>query len=243
MVKSQLIMKCAISFIESGLSSRVLTFLQWQRPTKQQVLSQRLEGLVRNQSEVVDRLETKLSESDREVAFFEDAYQREQHRVNHIKSDVKRQLLKSPRRRFGNKDVLIELYTVCDSPVAAIISYLSVYKNENIVEERGYGKCRVIGFKEHEIRKSECERSNPTVVRNYVFYARKRSKDMDLHQRGWWFERSIKEVCLSFKRLGRATSLFMQTFADTNNRPTSVDPNYRTSSKLKYRGSRVYRFL
>lgn len=164
---------------------------------------------MRNQSEVVDRLETKLSESDREVAFFEDAYQREQDRVNHIKSDCKtsvikkskktvwvsREILKMRReqerfqlkhtvhsgqrfrseirfrynlcycfsiRNYGglskyiavgndqgrvyifsrNKDVLIELYTVCDSPVAAIISYLSVYKNENIVEERGYGKCR-----------------------------------------------------------------------------------------------------
>ncbi|KAF2299911.1 hypothetical protein GH714_005940 [Hevea brasiliensis] len=32
-----------------------------------------------------------------------------------------------------NGDVLIELYTVCDSPVTAMVSYLSVYKNESIV--------------------------------------------------------------------------------------------------------------
>lgn len=53
---------------------------------------------MRNQSEVVDRLETKLSESDREVAFFEDAYQREQDRVNHIKSDCKTSVIKKSKK-------------------------------------------------------------------------------------------------------------------------------------------------
>ncbi|XP_057988763.1 uncharacterized membrane protein At1g75140 isoform X2 [Hevea brasiliensis] len=175
--------------------------LQWQTPTKA-ILLHKLDELVRNLSEVVARLETKLSESVKVVAPLEGSQNREQDRFNQIKSDGKRSVVKVqeegieektrdgeraravsvtkyspfwsekfqfvsavkldsdatcinvlPFRDFEglskyvavgddqgrvyvfsrNGDVLVDFYTLCDSPVTAMLSYLSVYKNECIV--------------------------------------------------------------------------------------------------------------
>lgn len=186
----------------------------------QEVLLNKLEELVRNLSEVVARLETKLSESTKVVGPLDSIQNQEQDRVNKRKSDGKRSVSKvqeeaiegktrdgerarmvshsvtkyspfwSERFQFvsavkldsdatcvnvlpfrdyeglskyvavgddqgrvyvfsRNGDVMIEFYTLCDSPVTAMVSYLSVYKNESIVVT-GHQNGVVLVHKVHE---------------------------------------------------------------------------------------------
>lgn len=169
---------------------------------QQEVLLLKLEELVRNLSEVVTRLESKLTESPK-VASIDGKQNQEQDKTTQIKFDGEKLVEKveeggfkgkitregerlkavsftkyspfwSERFQFvsavkfdsdatcinvlpfrdyeglskyvavgddrgrvyvflRNGDVLVEFFTMCDSPITAMVSYLSVYKNESFV--------------------------------------------------------------------------------------------------------------
>ncbi|EEF52548.1 uncharacterized membrane protein At1g75140 [Ricinus communis] len=189
----------------------------------QEVLLRKLEELVRNLSEVVARLETKLSESAKIVPPTAGFRNQEQHRANQINLDAKKSVAKVqeeeiddkiqdkeraravpvtkyspfwserfqfvsavkldsdatcvnvlPSRDFEgfskyvavgddqgrvyvfsrNGDVLIEFYTMSKSPVTAMVSYLSVYKNESVVVT-GHQNGVVLVHKVHEMLNGE----------------------------------------------------------------------------------------
>ncbi|KAG4991259.1 hypothetical protein JHK87_024716 [Glycine soja] len=147
----------------------------------QQVLLDMLEELVRNLSDLVARLESKLLEPPKEKGDHEGL-------SKYVAvSDERGRVYVFTR----NEDVLVEFDTSLESPITAMVSYTSVYKNESFVvtghqngeilmhrawEGGSSGEDYSSVFMENVGREFECEGLNHSVARTYVFYAMERSK-------------------------------------------------------------------